>query len=347
MNILITGITGVIGSHLISCLVPNHNVYALVRNAKYRTDRLGLDHLPEEQIIEGDLRKEGLGLSPYGRDYFSSIGIDAIVHCAGSVKFHEKYQQETWEINVDGTHRLLELARELDVKEFHFLSTAYAPMERNPYEKSKMAAEELVINSGLPFNIYRLGIAVGEEKSCRINAFNGFYGYFMLLYFLAQSISTHSLYLPVTIRCSFDSPLNIVPIDWLVQHLTKLIERGVDQEMYHLTHHNPPLVNWVIKTGFESLNIEGVKLVDYLRPFQRNSDQKIKALQNAVDKAVGIFFPYATNEPIFCLSTIKKKLNSEYEEPPIVTNKWINDLLKFALEQNFGRPIRKKEASIA
>ena len=63
MKILLTGITGILGSHIIPSLSLHHEVYALVRNVGQRLDKLSRLGIPLDHIFEGDLEKESLGLS--------------------------------------------------------------------------------------------------------------------------------------------------------------------------------------------------------------------------------------------------------------------------------------------
>ena len=97
---------------------------------------------------------------------------------------------KTFHINYDGTVNMLELARLVNAKAFHYVSTAYVagklvgrameavPQEsgfNNPYEESKCKAEMLVRNSGFPFTIYRPAIITGRRRDGRIRKPLAFY----------------------------------------------------------------------------------------------------------------------------------------------------------------------------
>lgn len=62
------------------------------------------------KAVEGDLCKEGLGLSPKDRQMLVK-NVDIIISCAASVYFHDPIQ-EAINVNFYGPIRLMELAHE-------------------------------------------------------------------------------------------------------------------------------------------------------------------------------------------------------------------------------------------
>jgi len=92
-------------------------------------------------------------------------GIDTVFHLAGKAHTLSETRQdadEYFRINTEGTRRLLEAAREAGVRRFVFFSSVKAMCEggdacldesatyhpETPYGKSKLAAEQLVLNGG-------------------------------------------------------------------------------------------------------------------------------------------------------------------------------------------------------
>ncbi len=77
------------------------------------------------------------------------VGIDMVVHAASSPFKH------TRQIDVDGTRILLEQARAAGVA--HMIYISIAGIDRIPYNyyRAKLAAEELIQNSGIPWSILR------------------------------------------------------------------------------------------------------------------------------------------------------------------------------------------------
>ena len=116
---LVTGATGLIGSSLIRCLLAldeQIKIYAPVRNLK-KAEAL-FDEWQKEyiQFVECDLVEYDYGLLEK---------IDYIVHCAAptSSKFFVEHPVETSEIIVDGTKKMLQLARQKQVKGMVYLSS--------------------------------------------------------------------------------------------------------------------------------------------------------------------------------------------------------------------------------
>ena len=116
---LVTGATGLIGSSLIRCLLALNEqikVYAPVRNLK-KAEVL-FDERQKENIhfIECDLVEY---------DYSRLDRIDYIVHCAAptSSKFFVEHPVETFEIIMDGTKKMLQLARQKQVRGMVYLSS--------------------------------------------------------------------------------------------------------------------------------------------------------------------------------------------------------------------------------
>ena len=147
MRILVTGANGFIGGHLLRELAPRHELHALGRRPP--------GDAPEGvEWIQHDLTKplEGAGLP---------TTLDAVVHLAQSRHYKEfpERADDIFAVNVAGTFRLLEYAREAGASSFVFASTggvyghSYERfVETDPvspldfYLTSKYAAELLIAN---------------------------------------------------------------------------------------------------------------------------------------------------------------------------------------------------------
>jgi len=191
MSILLTGLTGAVGSYLAPVLAQKTEVFCLVRNGKSRVNNGELGGIPENQILDGDITENGCGLNENDLLALQKKGINQIIHSAALLKFDNKLTEKVWQTNYQGTQRVLELAHILNVKAFHYISTAYASTQRNPYEASKAKAEKLVKASNIPHSIYRLGIVVGHSETGYIKSFDGIYGYLAGLYRMALKERGH------------------------------------------------------------------------------------------------------------------------------------------------------------
>lgn len=138
----VTGATGMIGERIVQRLLSEgYQVRILSRKDDCSIEgiQLFVGNLQDEKVVRSFL-----------------IGCDLVFHCAA-----ELYDEsQMWNVNVMGTELLIRLATEVKVKYFCFISSAgvvghtittlvdeQTPCSpNNVYERSKWAAEQLVIN---------------------------------------------------------------------------------------------------------------------------------------------------------------------------------------------------------
>ena len=146
--ILVTGGTGHLGRDLVSLLkADGHRVRVLARMP-------GQD--PAVEWVQGDLGTD--------RGVADAVaGVQTIVHAAtsspmarrGSPRPVDFFRTPT-EVDVEGTRQLLKEAQQAGVG--HFLHVSIVGLEhlaRLPYARVKLAAEDLVRESGVPWSIAR------------------------------------------------------------------------------------------------------------------------------------------------------------------------------------------------
>jgi dihydroflavonol-4-reductase len=166
MRCLITGATGFIGRQLALRLVSEGHIVRLLLRGK--------DNLPPEfdrrDIWIGDITvRESLeGMCD---------SIDAVFHCAGLLGGFNVPQQKYFRVNVSGTENVIKEAQKAGVKKFVFMSSAgvIGPtgdlpahegtpcFPSNDYERSKLLAEGVVLESGLNYVIIRPEFVYGKE----------------------------------------------------------------------------------------------------------------------------------------------------------------------------------------
>jgi len=149
---LVTGATGFIGRRLCKSLQANgEHVRALLRGPC------------EGDWAESVISELGTGIIPVA----ALKGVQTVFHLAGKAHALTETRQEESEyfrINTDGTRRLLEAAKAAGVRRFVFFSSvkamgegteSEAPLDESaachpetPYGKSKLAAEQLVLEGG-------------------------------------------------------------------------------------------------------------------------------------------------------------------------------------------------------
>ena len=197
MRILLTGGTGLVGSCLAPLLQENNELLCLIRpdHKKDANARL-MEVLPFSKknttAINGDVTLPRAGMASADIDRWKGK-VDKIVHGAASIKFDEAVSEETKRTNIGGTQNMLDLAKELEVKEFHFLSTAcvagsarsfketdfdVGQTTRNAYEKSKLEAERIVRHwNGGKFSVHRMSIVIGNSTNGYVKTSTGITGF--------------------------------------------------------------------------------------------------------------------------------------------------------------------------
>ena len=212
MQVLITGATGFLGKSIITRLVDDDRVqkiFVLVRpdsrhTAVERFEKMLCSIFPQSKqkyaiakfrVFDGDLKKEGLGLSRESREFLVN-NTNQILHIGASTDFGAPIDVSR-ESNVEGTRKILDFAAQAYnagvLKRLDYISTAYvagckrgvvfeSDLDRqqafsNNYEKSKFEAELLVRQKAreIPTTIHRPSIVVGDSVS-------GFTPHFKVLY---------------------------------------------------------------------------------------------------------------------------------------------------------------------
>ncbi len=159
MNILLTGGTGYVGSHVAVELTKSGHKVVLYDNLSNSRDTVAekIATLTDKPctLVCGDVRDTGLL-----RDTIHAHHIEAVVHCAGLKSVGESMDNpiEYFSNNVQGTICLLEAMKAERVKTLVFSSSAtvygqpeYLPIDENhptsstnPYGRSKLHIEEIL-----------------------------------------------------------------------------------------------------------------------------------------------------------------------------------------------------------
>jgi len=134
VKVLVTGGTGTLGRHVVQRLRQSgHHVRILSRKQH-----------AEVNTVLGDL-KTGTGLE------VAVAGCHAIIHAATG--FRQSLSSRA--TDVDGTRRLLEVARREDIKHLVYVSIVGIEGVDFPYYRTKVAAEALVREGNIPWTILR------------------------------------------------------------------------------------------------------------------------------------------------------------------------------------------------
>ena len=202
---LITGATGLIGSHIAADLLrKGHRIIVFVRSkgnlgAAQRfyslCDFMGLSPSLRSNvaIVEGSLDKHHLGLEKSIYDELCAQ-TGCIIHCAGNTTFSAKQKSESERDNITGLQNVLDFCSGSRCSWFHLISTVYTAgvttgvckerldkpgMFTNIYEETKFRSELMTLDfcreNGIGATILRPSIVVGDSRNGRTFRFNGLY----------------------------------------------------------------------------------------------------------------------------------------------------------------------------
>jgi dephospho-CoA kinase len=229
---LLTGFPAFTARRMIAKLLaeePDTKLYVLARD-KFapEADALleSLDAGDRAEVLVGDVCDMDLGLSSVEYRALSKE-LTWIHHLAG-IYFMGVDDATMRRVNVAGTRSVLDLARDAARLErlVHWSTTTVSGSRagtfyeedleagqkfHNGYERTKYEAEKLVrsANRSLPITILRPSIIVGDSKTGEIDRLDGPY-YLMVL------IATNASGLRLPILGRGDSPLHLVPIDYVI-----------------------------------------------------------------------------------------------------------------------------------
>ena len=192
-KILVTGATGYLGALIVASLLRDTNARIVCLTRAVHDRKALLAPIVEEWEAQAkgcwsdaiEARVEQMALPEDladVRDLAPSLqGVDEIVHCAGCLDYYDAEKLQA--VNVHYTAHMLVLARQLDLKRFVYVSTAYSSgyqPHRTPegllaepgsdptqYTRTKREAERLVAKSGVPFVVIRPSILIGTSDTGR------------------------------------------------------------------------------------------------------------------------------------------------------------------------------------
>jgi len=287
-NILITGVTGNLGSQILKLILLGNNkanISLLIRaenknQAKNRIVDLfkwlfGIkykDYLGSNiRVYQGDICKDKFGLS--SRDYsFLNQKIDVVYHSAALTRFQENIFRLR-SVNVKGTQRILDfISSSKRSPNLHYISTAFvvgnfkgkfkesdfdvAQGFNNPYEQSKFEAELKVRKFSYKnerVRIYRPSIIVGEYGTGEVASFQMFYH---PLYLFSKEIFDE-------IPINRNTVLNIIPVDVAAKMILLLSNQAIDKNkfVYHIVSPKSLSLTSVIDWAAGYFNFKKPKLL--------------------------------------------------------------------------------------
>jgi thioester reductase-like protein len=296
--VLLTGATGFVGKEILDRFLDRgRRVFALVRATDDAAAARRLRPHARLTAVAGDIERPGLGLAPRSADALAEQ-VSTVFHCAASISF-DLSLEDSRRVNVEGTRNVLDLAHRLgSLERLSYVSTAYVAGEprrlfkenqldvgqrfRNPYERSKFEAERMVREraDGLPLQVLRPSIVVGDSRTGRTSSFNVLYG---PLRAFARGV------IPA-IPARRSSPVDIVPVDYVADRAVELADSGPDGTFHLVAGRNATTVGRLLELASAQLGRKPPAVLPptayrrLLHPWLRRKYRGVRRLE--------VYFPY-------------------------------------------------------
>jgi thioester reductase-like protein/short-subunit dehydrogenase len=268
MAYFVTGATGFIGRRLVERILElrQGDVYVLVRDSSTgRLDDLierwsmtaGASAAERVKPVIGDLRRPLLGIE---KEQVAELRgkIEHFFHLAAVYDMTAPAERNT-AVNVGGTTHAVELARAIDAKHLHHVSSIavagtfkgvfdesmFDEGQRLPsaYHRTKYESERIVRDQPyIPWRVYRPGIVVGDSQTGEMDKIDGPYYFFKAIQRMRQLLPEWVPLVGIDLGYT-----NVVPVDWVAGALEQIAhEPDLDGRAFHLTDPRPQRVDELI-----------------------------------------------------------------------------------------------------
>ncbi len=161
MKICISGATGFVGKHLVKeLLARGHTLRLLTHSSKAVL-------ADNTEFVSGDVTSAASCQK-------GAAGCDAVINLVGIIREFPQKQITFERLHVEATRNMVDAARQNGVTRYLQMSALGSrPGAVSGYHRSKYAAEELVVASGLDYTIFRPSLIFGPEDAF-VNMIAGF-----------------------------------------------------------------------------------------------------------------------------------------------------------------------------
>ncbi len=302
MKIILTGITGNLGSEIFHSLkLRGHEIVPVIRaDCKDEAFRRLKSILGKEVVFSEIIISDLQGQLSVTYPLFS----DCIIHCAGVVQFKDVSKQ-----NEEMARNITRLACQLKIPLYH-ISTAFVwkadnaePL--NEYEKDKIRAEKVIVDSKIPGAIFRPSILTGNSITGKIINFTG---YHMVLKSFIKAVgetSNNLIRFPL-----FTGETNILPVDLAADTIVNFIENEV-RGTFFISNPTPPASEWLILESVKILSLDN-KILFIDCSLDKYEQLDLSQPERKLFNFLKHFIPYWTGSHIFPDSQVKSVVIDKY-----------------------------------
>ena len=385
---LITGATGILGTNFICEIIKqninslenveihiigrNKNSISLENRLKLSLEKNGQYYIFGKKVSDSILSKilkrfhfinHELSNEKFNKDVLkklSKINFHHFFHIAAltDLRNNEKSAKNLNLINVIGTQNILKSLKDVDINQFHFVSSAYVcgnnfgdilddyitdkPSFRNHYEKSKLKSETIFTNycktNNKSFKVYRPSIISGrtiEKPLGFTNKFDVFYSWanfwfkLRLTSGLGDNDFSKPLSVPVRICLNSNSGLNIISCDLAAKMIYQISESDTAQSYFNIV--NDENLNHIDHVTYM---LKKLNIIDY--SFTESIPQSFNNNYEALYyKIIGdVFTPYMSQDVISFKKLYESNLKSGSKNQTLDLNDF-KMLIDFAVKSKF------------
>ena len=158
--ILVTGGTGFLGSYIIKQLVEEGYAVRAIRRSTKLPSYISKHILDQVEWVDGDILDTVLLEE-------AMEGIDIVIHSAGIVSFVKKDRKKMYDVNVEGTANVVNIALEKNVKRFIYISSvaALGRKTNGAHVNEEKKWEESIVNTHYAKSKYKAEMEVWRGMS--------------------------------------------------------------------------------------------------------------------------------------------------------------------------------------
>ena len=293
-RILLTGLTGLVGSSVVValarerrdisfvCLVRGSGgVPAAQRAREVIRGECAFEGCPEAcedvlsrvSVVEGDVTTidvEKLAADP------ALKGVRTVLHCAADVNRGKDPTGRVFTVNYEGTRRMVDLAKRLDVDEFHYVATAYVAGRQTGTVYEQEQHPPAFNNAILEF-LQQL-----KSRTARIKGVPP--GGWVDMDINCRTVASEHIY--------------FVPIDYVQSAIAALFQKGPSGVTYHVTGDHPVSAVQILRAVCRVFRIDGLSI-----GMERECQS---AEEKMFTKFVGDLFPYFSSDIVFDQQNIRR-----------------------------------------